>query len=495
MTHLLELIDASGVKLFHSPGPRGYIGIPAESGALINVPVRSDAAGLFIRGIAYRQDGKAVPDRDLEAFLQTLDARAIFDGPKFGVFIRVGGDLKTVYHDLGREDGLVVEITGDGHQATFSPTVKLVRTEGMQPLPVPTVVSGCNRGLDRFRRLVNLDGDNWLLLLAFLIGTFRSKGPFACLSVEGERGSGKSVVCELLKQIVDPSTTLRLSMPDDARNLSIMAAHHHLLVFDNLSGLKRDISDALCQLATGGGFQIRKLYTDEALITFAFARPFAMNGISDFIHRADLMDRTIPLHLEAMPDGARRSEDAIRREFEELLPELLGDIYTAVAGAIRNLPTTPVPTELRMADAAQWLTAAEPALGLASGTFVKALKGRQAEAQADLATGDSLFAALEAVIFAQPKKEFEGRAAALLGLLQRLEMPRDRFFPATPSQLSNKLKRLRKSLEQAGIIIEFLPRRHDGRLLKVSLAPKTQESCAARPAPKIGPEGKVSDKF
>jgi hypothetical protein len=40
-------------------------------------------------------------------------------------------------------------------------------------------------------------------------------------------------------------------------------SHYALLVFDNVSGMKWDMSDALCALSTGSGFSTRKYYTDD----------------------------------------------------------------------------------------------------------------------------------------------------------------------------------------------------------------------------------------
>ncbi|MCC3246088.1 hypothetical protein LG047_12270 [Methylocystis sp. WRRC1] len=147
--------------------------------------------------------------------------------------------------------------------------------------------------------------------MAFLIGAIRPNGPYACLAVEGEQGSGKSTICEMCKRVIDPSIPMRSSLPDNAQNLMIIASHRHVVAFDNLSGVKNDMSEALAALATKAGFETRQLYTDGDLYTIEIARPSALNGIGDFIHRPDLMDRAIPLRLEAMPTGARRTEDEI----------------------------------------------------------------------------------------------------------------------------------------------------------------------------------------
>ena len=86
------------------------------------------------------------------------------------------------------------------------------------------------------------------------------------------------------------------------------------------------------------------------------------------------MDRAIPLRLEAMAEIDRRTEEEIRREFEQLLPELLHDLYMAVAHGLRTIAQTPPPTSIRMADAAHWLVAAEEGAGLPAGTILAALE-------------------------------------------------------------------------------------------------------------------------
>jgi hypothetical protein len=70
-----------------------------------------------------------------------------------------------------------------------------------------------------------------------------------------------------------------------------------LLSFDNLSGLPVWLSDALCRLASGGGFAVRQLYTDDEEVLFQAARPILLNGIEEVISRPDLGDRAIFLTL------------------------------------------------------------------------------------------------------------------------------------------------------------------------------------------------------
>jgi len=57
------------------------------------------------------------------------------------------------------------------------------------------------------------------------------------------------------------------------RDLFISACNGHVLAFDNVSGLPAWISDTLWRLATGGGFAVRQLYTDQDEVLFDACRP------------------------------------------------------------------------------------------------------------------------------------------------------------------------------------------------------------------------------
>jgi hypothetical protein len=68
----------------------------------------------------------------------------------------------------------------------------------------------------------------------------------------------------------------------------------------------------LCRLATGGGFAVRQLYTDQDEVLFDAARPVILNGIEDIVTRPDLADRAVFLTLEPIPEERRRPEAELR---------------------------------------------------------------------------------------------------------------------------------------------------------------------------------------
>src|SRR5207249_4074783 len=142
------------------------------------------------------------------------------------------------------------------------------------------------------------------------------RGGAVCLIVlSGERGSAKSTFSAILRALLDPNTAPLRALPREDRDLFIAANNGHLLAFDNVSGLPGWISDTLCRLATGGGFAVRQLYSDQDEILFDAERLVILNGIEDFVTRPDLADRAVFLTLEPIPEQQRQLEGELWRTF------------------------------------------------------------------------------------------------------------------------------------------------------------------------------------
>jgi hypothetical protein len=66
-----------------------------------------------------------------------------------------------------------------------------------------------------------------------------------------------------VRALPDPNTAPLRALPREDRELFIAASNGHVLAFDNVSGLPARISGTLCRLATGGGFAVRQLSTEQ----------------------------------------------------------------------------------------------------------------------------------------------------------------------------------------------------------------------------------------
>lgn len=286
-------------------------------------------------------------------------------------FVRVGHVDRSVYLDLCTPAGEIVEITAEQWTIIRSAPIRFDRPDGMLPLPRP--VSGGSLNAAR-PLLATIDDQDWILIAAWLVGAINPTGPYPILALIGEQGTAKSTTSRLLRRLLDPHTCELRMMSGNAQDLAIAAQHSHILGFDNVSRLRPEQSDALCQLATGGAFGTRQLYTDQRQVLIRAKRPIIFNGIDEFIERADLRDRCIRVDLPVIPPSRRCCESDLVRAFDQVHAGVLGALCDAACMALRNRDQTVVAELPRMADFARWVVAAEPALPWNAGEFIHALR-------------------------------------------------------------------------------------------------------------------------
>ena len=192
-----------------------------------------------------------------------------------------------------------------------------------------------------------------------------------------------------------------------------------------------------------------------------------MNGISEFAVRGDLLDRALILNLPTI--GTYRDEDEFWRAFAAAHPLILGALLDAASTALANQQATAAPN-IRMADFARWVTAAEPALGLPAGTFVACYRDNRAGA-VHLTLESS---PLSTLVIDISVDGFEGTATELLARLNALAdegVRKQRDWPKAPNVLSGRLRRLAPALRRVGVFVEF-PRGSETRTVSISTSPR-----------------------
>ena len=327
------LIDiARPEDLFHTAIGTAFADIMID-GHRETWPIRSKRFRAFLRRCYYQATGEAASAAEIRSALDLLEARAQFDGPERIVHIRTAEHAGHIYLDLADEHWRAVDIGPDGWRVIECPPVRFRRPAGMLPLPVP------ERGgsIETLNSFLNLASRNdFVLIVAWLLAALRPGGPYPLLAISGEQGSAKTVLSKLLKALIDPNAAPVRSLSREERELMIAANNGYLLAFDNLSGLPHWLSDALCRLATGGSFAVRRLYTDDEEVLFEAARPILLNGIEEVISRPDLGDRAIFLTLAPIAEADRRPEAELWREFEIARPRILGALLDAVVHGLRT---------------------------------------------------------------------------------------------------------------------------------------------------------------
>jgi len=440
-------------ELFHTPDDRGAVTFPVGN-HWETAYIKSTAFRRWLRHRYFTEIKKPPNSEGMQQAIETLESIAVFEGQQHSIYIRTAASGGNIYIDLGNENWEVVQCTPNGWDVISNPPVKFIRPGGMLPLPKPE--KGNARDLQRF---VNVKNESDLqLLLAWIVNAYRPGYPFPVLVLLGEQGSAKTTASRILRALIDPNDTPIRSAPREERDLYVSAKSGWILCFDNLSGLPNHLSDALCRLSTGGGFAIRELYSDSEEIRFNALRPVILNGITDVVTRPDLMDRSLIITLEPIPEDKRKAEADLWQAFNQAAPAILGGLLDAVCAGLRNLNSVNLPRLPRMADFARFATAAETGLGFQAGDFMKAYADNRKDAISSSLEVDPLAQAIREMV--DNEEWFEGTAAELLEHLETMPVATDRIkrsrtWPQSARSLRSALKRIKPLLAGIGIQIAF----------------------------------------
>lgn len=467
----VKLMDlCSGARLFHSP--------QGDPFAVVRVNGHLETWGIRTKGLAdwlsheyYKQEGRGPSSNALKETVDTLAARAKYEGDEEETNLRVAGTQEAVYLDLVDPDWRVIEVTADGWRLVKESPVNFIRRPGMKSLPVPAA-GGSLRDL---QQVLNVPGEEeFCLVVCWLVGTLHPHGPYPLLALEGQQGSAKSVNARLIAGVIDPKRPPLRSVPRSEQDLIIGAQAGWVYGLDNLSSMPEWVADALCRLATGAGLGFRQLYTDDEEKIFEARRPIILNGIVNVANRGDLADRALLVHLPRIPADARRTEEEIEAVFEPLRAGILGALLDAVAEALSKRSSVNLHRAPRMADFASWVVAAEGALPWEPGLALQALEANQSEVMETAIANEPLTRAI--VDLMALERGFCGNAQELLSALDSHVDRETRSAPGWPKTakgLSDALNRIAPVLAYAGVVLqrerESTGRRR--RLIHLSVAP------------------------
>jgi len=470
------------LTLFHDPDGHAYADLERD-GHRETYRLRGRDFKEWLAREFYESERKAAPSQAINDALGVLEGKAKFDGPEYRVFVRiapllVGNDLK-MYLDLGGPDWHAAEVDPSGWRLVTSPPVRFRRPKTLQALLTPVLGGKVSDLLEA----LNIAPDSFHMLACWLVGALNPKGPYTLLELIGGQGTSKSTTASFIKRLIDPSSADLRTAPRGEDDLMIAAQGQHILCYDNLSDIPPWYSDALCRLATGGGLSKRELFSDDGEITLEAMRPVILTGIGELATRPDLLDRTLRIELPLIPADKRRPLEEVEAAFTAVAPGVLGALLRAVSMALKD--RVQVARELkelpRMADFAVWVTAAEPALGVARGQFIKEYKENRA--QGDNAALESNPVPLALVEMMKSRAEWTGLPSELLTKLEQgleqyhsgnTKKPKD--WPQTPKALTNILRRFGPVLRSGpGIEVAFEKRTKLGLPLLISRLPPSDK--------------------
>lgn len=453
--------------------------------AIIPMPGRQEVWRVYssgyeewLRTAYWRAKETGIPETTMKSALATIAAAGINDGDEVEIHVRAAKDADGYLIDLCDDRWRVMRVTPCGWQALEHSPVYFTRTQSMRPLPEP------ERGgdIDLLWQHTNIPANRRLMVLTWLLDSFRPDTPFPALELVGEQGSAKSTTQAVLRSLVDPNKVALRGRPKTVEDIFVAAANNWLVSYENLSGLTAEQQDAFCTLATGGGFASRQLYTNGEEHVMETKRPVVLNGIAVVATRPDLIDRVIHVDLPTIPPEARKDEADTSAAWERDRPQVFGALLDHFAAALRILPSVTLTHKQRMADFERFGEAVARALHFEPGEFQRQY-AELVRAGIDRALESNTVAqALDKYFEARISPwDWQGTAGQLYDLLNNQIIPDRSTWPRSPKGLADQLRRIAPAYRAKGIEISSLGHSRQGALWRIALIRTSSHSTAMPP--------------
>ncbi len=460
-------------ELFHAEDGACFVALKESPRKVFKLDTQAFAEWL---GYAYYRNtesdarpGRAASETAIRTARSVLAGIAKNDGDERKTWLRAAEYKGAYYLDLGADDWCAVEIDARGWRVVEHPPVYFWRSSTTRPLPMP--IPGGN--LDKLWDHLNIPKESRSLVLAWMLESLRPETPFPVLELVGSQGSAKSSTQAKLRRCIDPNAVDLRAAPKSVEDLFVSAGCNWVASMNNLSRLSPQVQDAICNLATGGGFAGRTLYTnaDETLIDAK--RPVVLNGIVPLVTAQDLTDRVIHIELPAI--GTYRSETDLNAAFERDAPAIVGGLLDLFVLTLAKIPEASVVSPPRMADFAVLGEAMTLATGGKAGDFMQVYSANRTDSVARSLESSPVAVAIRAMAEAH-KHPTDPVFSGTMGNLKRdLDQRRDNAeaWPRSPRGLGDVLRRQLPALAQVGIKIEIGKAGRDG----VQVTIRKREHC------------------
>ena len=433
----------------------------------------------------YTQHDRAPTETSLKVALATLRGQAQFEGETCEVFTRIAKTDAGYWLDLCNDAWQCVHVTATGWAVVAGAGAPLfTRSASMRSLPVP------ERGgtLDALWPLVNIPEGERLPVLAWLLECLRPDTPHLVLELVGEQGSAKSSVQRALRRLIDPNQADLRAAPKTVEDVWIAARNSHMVSLENLSHLPPQYQDALCVLATGGGYSARTLYTNAEETILELRKPIVLNGISVIVTAQDLLDRC--LHIDLPTIQSRKLASEIEEQFAAEQPKLVGALLDLFARVLAMLPSVVIAPEQRprMADFAALGEAVCMVHGEPAGAFLARHNAMRKDGVLRTIDASPVGAALTTYL-SDVTRSFNGTLSELLDRLERYR-PHGEAWLRSAKGLGDALRRLAPALRLIGFECKSLPKTGGVIRWHIFSKPQPSEPSPACPAnPDLPPSG------
>lgn len=452
---LIELAMNNGKLFYDDQTDKAFLSVDIN-GAAHTLAIGSKA---FINWLSFAYytttkrgsfPGKSASESAIKQASFALSGIAKHDGENQRVHLRVADYNGGHYIFIGDEYLQVIEILPTNWRIIKDSPVKFWMPGSMQSLPIP--MQGGD--LSKLWEFVNIPEKDRLLVLAWLLESLREGTPFIILALSGQQGSAKSSTQAKLRQLIDNNAVNLRAAPKSVEDIFVSANCNWLASFENISHITPAMQDALCQLATGGGYATRAMYTNTDESVIDAKRPVIINSIPSVITAQDLTDRVISIEL---PRIKYQEESAINAAWDKAKPGIFGGLLDLFVKTLAIMPQVKLTNSSRMADFTRLGEAVAQALGYQPGIFDALYKANRNES-----IGRALEASPIAVAVRELVEAYNGVGALIFtgtmkSLLEKLDSYKQEShaWPKSPRGLGDVLRRQQPALASLGINVEI----------------------------------------
>jgi hypothetical protein len=402
----------------------------------------------WLRRLMWEEEGRSVSGEYLKMAAGTLSAHAEFSGESRELYTRAAWHQGTLYYEL--RPGKVVRVGPGGWTFEAKPPVLFRRYVNLKPLPDPEAAGS----LDVLDELVNLKSErDRRLFKAYLVTLLLEHVGRPIFNASGAMGSGKTTIQRLIKRLLDPTApeTVRF----DPRDFLQKAMHAYIVMLDNQNTIPEWAADTLCRLVTGEADSKRRLYTDDEDFIIELRRAALLNGINVPTDRGDVLDRSLVVELERIPDAERKTEEELWERFEAEHPKLLGALFDTLSKAIALKASIKLSRRPRLADWGEYAAAVYEVMGWGAETFLK--DWDEVVKVQNQATLDGSPVAQAIIKFMEVKDEYTATSSELHSKLKvvaaqlGIDVEKDKAWPKSARWLWRRIKEVLPLLVAASI--------------------------------------------
>ena len=473
----MEIVD-EGIFLVDKDTNTFYVEYIGANKAERCVPVSSREYQTFLRQEYRRRTNECFAPTFKNELLMKKDEAFEDEASHVRFYRRVKGSIKKgkIIYSLNSKQKSAISVSIDNWKPFQTKKVHFLDSNATKNQVEP---KGGGNLLELLRPYFNLPHDAFLLFVICLVQSFSRDSDHFAMIISGQKGTGKSTMTEIFREIIDPSELNKSLTPKSVDDLIVNLFNSFIVSIDNAKPLSEDMSNTLCAAITGASAVKRELFTNDSQVIMKLYNIVLINGIDIIPKKSDLVDRALLFEPQKITKEKRLSEQELMEQFRSEKPAILGAIMDVLVEAMKQMPNVKPSLLHRMADAHREMIAIALALGISQENFEKILNHNIWSLQNAYSSGNDFVDAVTEYVNLNGKQD--GPVTKIYKRLYLSIPGSKKYMPGSPSSFSRKMKEEQEAFRINGIRFHRY-KKNDANYITIERIPQSQQSKGKRKA-------------